>query len=64
MTSAIREDPVPTAPPNPRGRDMTHVWAGRRRAALARRAQRAIVELESQGYTVIPPEEAAPAPSR
>lgn len=37
-------------------KDMEHVWAGRRAAAARARAEKARAELESQGYTVIPPE--------
>lgn len=37
-------------------RDMSPAWEGRRRAAAKRRAEKAIAELVSQGYTVNPPE--------
>lgn len=38
-------------------RDMERVWAGRRAAAARARAEKARAELESQGWTVTPPDE-------
>jgi hypothetical protein len=42
-------------------KDMSRVWAGRRAAAARARAEKARAELESQGWTVIPPEESKAA---
>lgn len=40
-------------------RDMSHVWAGRTRAARKRREERIVAEAEAvlieRGYTVLPP---------
>lgn len=36
----------------PAGKDMSHVWAGRRRSAALARAWAAVAELESQGHVV------------
>ncbi len=47
----------------PTKRDMSHVWAGRTRAAEKRREEKVVAEAEAvlraRGYTVLPPGEPA-----